>query len=371
VVVTPDPGTEPVADTEAPAALAAASPLPGIVVQPERPAAPSSGTTEAIYLASIDPVTRASDAVALPAVVTFARGAVPAILPPTPPMTVAETPAADVNVTLGPPPVAPPPRSATPPTGPEAGTLPEPTDLARSLPDRRPLARPAGLAERNERAIFAGRTRAEMAALRPRGRPESAQALAVAAAPAPPSDQAVARSPAPRDRPEDFASRIATANAIAAALAAAPPEPPPPAPAPEPAPAPQVAAAAPPPAAAQPPAAAPSRTAAAPRAAAPEPADEYDDGEPDVAAAAPNIPTSASVARQATIRNAMRLSEINLIGVYGTERDRRALVRLPSGRFVKVEVGDRLDGGRIAAIGRDELRYVKGGRNVTLQVPSG
>jgi hypothetical protein len=77
------------------------------------------------------------------------------------------------------------------------------------------------------------------------------------------------------------------------------------------------------------------------------------------------------VARQATIENAMRLNRINLIGVYGTEGDRRALVRLPSGRYVKVEVGDRLDGGQIAAIGRGELRYVKGGRNITLTVPSG
>jgi hypothetical protein len=99
--------------------------------------------------------------------------------------------------------------------------------------------------------------------------------------------------------------------------------------------------------------------------------DEYADGEPETASAAPDIPTTASVARQATLRNAMDLGDVNLIGVYGTERDRRALVRLPSGRMVKVEVGDRLDGGRIAAIGRDELRYTKGGRDITLEVPEG
>jgi type IV pilus biogenesis protein PilP len=97
----------------------------------------------------------------------------------------------------------------------------------------------------------------------------------------------------------------------------------------------------------------------------------YDDDEPEAVAAAPNIPTSASVARQATIRNAIALRDINLIGVYGTERDRRALVRMPNGRYVKVKVGDRLDGGQIAAIGRNQLRYVKGGRNITLTVPSG
>ena len=34
-----------------------------------------------------------------------------------------------------------------------------------------------------------------------------------------------------------------------------------------------------------------------------------------------------------------------------------------------VEVGDRLDGGRVAAISDSELRYVKGGRNVVLKSP--
>jgi hypothetical protein len=46
-------------------------------------------------------------------------------------------------------------------------------------------------------------------------------------------------------------------------------------------------------------------------------------------------------------------------------------VRLPSGRFVTVEVGDRLDGGRVAAIGDDSLQYIKDGENITLEVPNG
>ncbi len=94
--------------------------------------------------------------------------------------------------------------------------------------------------------------------------------------------------------------------------------------------------------------------------------------ETEVAAArVPDIPTSTSVAEQATERNAINLRRVNLIGVYGTPARRSALVRLPSGRFVKVEVGDRVDGGRVAAIGDDELRYVKGGRNITLTMPNG
>lgn len=105
------------------------------------------------------------------------------------------------------------------------------------------------------------------------------------------------------------------------------------------------------------PAAAP---AAAVAAAAPAPA----------ASAAPNIPTSASVAQQATQARAINLRRVNLIGVFGTPADRRALVRLSNGQVVRVQVGDRLDGGQVSAIGDDELRYVKNGRNEVLRIGS-
>ena len=85
----------------------------------------------------------------------------------------------------------------------------------------------------------------------------------------------------------------------------------------------------------------------------------------------PVAPTRASVAREATLSNAIDLSQINLIGVYGQQSDRRALVRLSNGRYRKVKVGDRIDGGRVLAIGQDTLRYQKNGRNVTLDMPSG
>ena len=86
-------------------------------------------------------------------------------------------------------------------------------------------------------------------------------------------------------------------------------------------------------------------------------------------AVAPEIPTSSSVAKQATMENAMQMRQINLIGVYGKPSSRRALIRLPNGQFKKVEVGDSLDGGRVAAIGERELRYIKSGRNLTLKMP--
>jgi hypothetical protein len=46
-------------------------------------------------------------------------------------------------------------------------------------------------------------------------------------------------------------------------------------------------------------------------------------------------------------------------------------VRLSSGRYRKIQVGDRIDGGRVSAIGDDELRYQKGSRNLVLKIPKG
>jgi type IV pilus biogenesis protein PilP len=83
---------------------------------------------------------------------------------------------------------------------------------------------------------------------------------------------------------------------------------------------------------------------------------------------APSIPTSASVARQATVRNAINLNRINLIGVYSSGSQRRALVRLSTGRYVKVKVGDRIDGGRVRSIDKDALTYTKNGRDISIEL---
>ena len=87
-----------------------------------------------------------------------------------------------------------------------------------------------------------------------------------------------------------------------------------------------------------------------------------------VAAAQPEIPSSASVARQATQTNAISLNEINLIGVFGAPENRRALVRLSSGRRVRVGVGDRLNGGQVTAIDENQLHYTRRGRNEVLSI---
>lgn len=87
--------------------------------------------------------------------------------------------------------------------------------------------------------------------------------------------------------------------------------------------------------------------------------------------AAPTVPSSASVTNRATERNAVKLRRVNLIGVFGTPENRRALVRLGNGSYRKVKVGDRLDGGQVAAIGDTQLRYIKRGENIVLQLPRG
>ena len=83
----------------------------------------------------------------------------------------------------------------------------------------------------------------------------------------------------------------------------------------------------------------------------------------------PSAPSRASVARLATTKDAINLRRTSLIGIYGSPSKRRALVRLSNGRYVKVKVGERVDGGKVAAIGQSELRYVKGGRTIILRMP--
>ncbi|MFZ1725114.1 MAG: hypothetical protein WBO29_08005 [Albidovulum sp.] len=90
--------------------------------------------------------------------------------------------------------------------------------------------------------------------------------------------------------------------------------------------------------------------------------------EPEPATNMPDIPTTITVAKQATIKNAINLSQVSLIGVYGSSANRRALVRMPNGKFLKVKIGDRLDGGKVAAIGDNEMSYVKSGRTIVLKM---
>jgi hypothetical protein len=155
-------------------------------------------------------------------------------------------------------------------------------------------------------------------------------------------------------RPRNFEASVQ--SALAAAIAA---EPPPPA---------RVAAVEPAPVA-------PEKPVRAKPSPPPEPTvisgPDVETGEVESAAVIPRGPTAASVAREATQKNALDLNKISLIGLYGTPGSRRALVRMPNGRFFKLQVGDRIDGGRVTAIGDSQMTYQKGNRPITLKLLKG
>ncbi|MBO9396148.1 hypothetical protein J7400_05625 [Shimia sp. R9_2] len=290
---------------------------------PEPLAELTEDSSDTIYVASIDRLTFGLDAVALPGVDALTTDEVL----PTQVNPLAASVAFDVDarglvvatregalnaegvmVYAGRPPVVP---AAYPKRIIVADALRLQSDAR--LASVRPKLRPSDLLEQNERATFGGLSRAELASIRPQLRPESAQDVGVADRA--PTQYAVTASLRPRQKPANIAQLAARAAQNEAETAT--------------------------PVAAAPPA----------------------------ATVVPTIPSTASVARQATINNAINLRKTSLIGVYGTSSNRRALVRLPSGRYKKVQVGDRIDGGKVAAIGEDELRYVKSGRNLVLKMP--
>lgn len=304
-----------------------------------------------LYLTSIDPVSTASDAVALPSVASFGSDAVLAsVSSPAAAGTVFALDARGLvvptaqgalspdgfTVYLGRPSLVPP----VTPT--RFQSEPEDTAIRSALAASRPQPRPNDLVENTERAQLDGLTRRELAGYRPQLRPVSLQQQAEAEAEVAPeptapvvTDGAVALALAtpspfetatkraaqaslrPDTRPRNFgrivkrAQRNTENEEVRVASAAA----------------------------------------VAPR------------------VVSPKIPSKASVAKQATVKNALNLRKINLIGVYGKPSSRRALVRLGNGRYKKVVVGDRIDGGRVSAIGEGELRYTKRGRNLVLKMP--
>ncbi len=215
-----------------------------------------------------------------------------------------------IMVFAGRPPVVP----AAYPKRIKVGEEPQLSDADNSrLATLRPKMRPNNLKEQNERATYGGLTLTELAGRRPKLRPENVKLADEKDLT--PTQYAVKASPRPRLKPANIAQLAARAN--------------------------------------------PSENTTAAVAV------------PAAAAVVPDIPTTASVARQATIKNAINLNKVNLIGVYGTSSNRRALVRLSSGRYKKVQVGDRVDGGRVSAISEDELHYTKGKRNLVLKMPKG
>ena len=337
---------------------------------PSTPLGQADTPADPVYRSGIDGVSTSNDAIALPAPRGFETDAQLASVASPPPF--GQTTILDASGLVVPtqsgvvtpggftlfaasPPLKPPAtmaRFAVPPT------VTAPVE-ASPLQGFRPQNRPLGLAERSERAQLGGVTRVELAAFRPSLRPRSIQDRA---------KQAEEAAQKEREAEKEAAATAATEAATAAAAAAlAIPQP-------------TVAAIA--------PAIQNASRYATAKSIRPDTrprnfsrivkrAEREAPKETRVAAAAsvaprtvaPKLPSKASVARSATVKNVINLRKVNLIGVYGKPSSRRALIRLSNGRYQKVRVGDRIDGGRVSAISNSELRYSKGGRNVVLKMP--
>ncbi len=345
---------------------------------PQRPEAPSPDRVEEVYTPAAETPLRAQDRVASLAAIEIDPATPPVLVPPPPAGANVDldtegrvVPTADgarslrgVLVTAGLPPVRPPEAPSRPDAPQDAASD---ADLVvpvnRGTPALRPRERPeeSAAAETLTAEAEAEPTiAARIARLSPRPRPDTGDAAATLV----PEEGAENVGIAPQGRPDDLAIAVAldaanraresetadnagrsgsaAASAAAAALAGLVPG------------------------TASPAAVARSvAPAARPQDAAPVEVAQAS------AIATPSGPTSGSVASRATIANAIKLGQVNLMGVYGSPSNRRALVRLPSGRFVKVKVGDRIDGGRVRMIGDGQLDYVKGGRQIVLRMPNG
>ena len=400
----PGPVAASLPDVTVAAADAAAAPRveAATVVQPATTGADirtrGAEPQDEVLLARIDPLIPTADTLALAAPET-ATDPIPPTQPAPPPFATRDQVDADspirppdmgivtpggVLIMAGPPPRVPPPRpgATVQPVTDAGGGAPFPgaAGAAGAVPvayadpaleDARPLPRPDGLvppetALPDEAAELtdtpAGRLTSPKPRARPPGLPAAAEAVPQAdsaaaqaagaslvgmAGEGAASPLAIAVSRKPAARPAQAGAAVEAAVSVAAADASLVPDTGMLAPvSPEPQPVP----------------------AAKPAEDDPEAA-EID--EPEIASAAPSVPTRASVAKQATYRNSINLSKINLIGVYGSSSNRYAMVRQANGRFVRVAVGDRVDGGRVAAISDRELHYVKNGTTHKLAMPKG
>lgn len=339
---------------------------------PDTPLALPAPLPQPVYHNTLDATGKVFDAIALPAPQSFETDVALAALASPPPFgqtiardalgLVVPTPEGVVTpegytLVAASPPLKPPQTITRFETAPEVVAVPEVVSVLAAF---RPQNRPAGLAENVERSQLGGVSRGELAVFRPSVRPSSVQERAQRAQEAEDAEEAAAAQ-------ADEARAAAAAQAATAAAAAALATPQPPAASAAIQDATRLATVQ-----SRRPDTRPRNFARIVRRAereAPEETRVAATASVAPRSVAPALPSSASVTRSATVKNAINLRRVNLIGVYGKPSSRRALVRLANGRYEKVSVGDRLDGGRVNAISNTELSYQKGGRNVVLQMP--
>lgn len=325
---------------------------------PTPPEMPTFADDHDAYVPSLDRAVPSLDAVSLPDTDVLALDELPprqslptaaehrfdlgedGLVVPTPEGTLAP---GGYRVFLGNPPVIPPERPDLTPTEEEASE--EEAELAEQPEYKlRPSARPTDLAERFERARFGGRTMAEIAMARPQARPADLVPESVTLASVDQAETATAVMDALREASGGSTAGLSepVQRAVDDALATA----------------------------SLVPKARPQGFGKIVESSKPAPQTQVASAAPRKSAQ-PSIPSKASVAKAATESNVLAMRKLNLIGVYGSESSRRALVRLPNGRFKKVKVGDRVDGSQVTSISSDAIRLVKGGRNIVLEMPQG
>ena len=350
----PPAESAPVPEAVSPEEAAASYAATGIWQRaPTAPRQPGGDDVDAVYISSVDPTVGQFDAIALPAAPGLNDDIAlePVRLPPGPDTRFDLDPSGLVRATpegaispdghrvfTGPPPQRPPrraPAEAAPETGETEARDGATEDALRAV---RPLDRPEDLIEQAERANLGGISRSELADKRPVLRPASVTAQAEAVVPVAPVSEDIAT--AVEEALEEPDVPTGTAQAVASSLE------------------PQIR---------------PGNMSSLVQQAArraPQPS-QTASAAPVRVQPGPRVPQNANVAREATTANQINLRDMNLIGVFGSASNRRALVRLSNGRLQNVKVGDRLDGGRVAAIGEDELRLTKSGRNIVLRMPRG
>lgn len=87
-----------------------------------------------------------------------------------------------------------------------------------------------------------------------------------------------------------------------------------------------------------------------------------------------NSPAGAppgNAAEHATQSDVLTHGKLNLLGVFGTDNDLQALVRLPGGRVRRVAKGARLVAGKVVAIDAGGLMLLKGRRSTRIALPGG
>lgn len=94
----------------------------------------------------------------------------------------------------------------------------------------------------------------------------------------------------------------------------------------------------------------------------------YDPGIRAVAAPKRPKPTGRGVDGAATLKDAMPLNDLALIGVFGGDKGRRALVRHPNGDVQRVKKGGNVDGWTVVSIDSASLRLKRGSKARVLDV---